>query len=227
MNYQEFRDLWHSALRTARLPIPYPAGPTERINLHDMSRSYELILRSGSQPKCDPFYPVTTINWEWDALLAARAATTEEDMLMQIFGDFDDHDDSLPSRLRIDVRLSAGVSYGTVYPMPAQAVWQRWVRRASDELETLLPTGFDNDGDLCAASDSLQATVKLLDDGRLGLEGVTFNAWQAIMIPRQWDHPEKSDPDPEEALVDFAVRISKAFTTFENHLTRLVGGKSK
>jgi len=51
MNYQEFRDLWHKALKAARLQIPYPIGPTEKVDLSDMSRSYELILYGGSHPK--------------------------------------------------------------------------------------------------------------------------------------------------------------------------------
>ena len=75
MNYQEFCDLWHTALRAARLPIPHPIGPTERINLRDMSRSHELVLYRGSPPKCEPFYVTAAIEWDWDAVLAARYAT--------------------------------------------------------------------------------------------------------------------------------------------------------
>jgi hypothetical protein len=225
MNYQEFRDLWHDALQTARLQIPYPIGPTERINLRDMSRTYELVLYGGLHPKCKPFYLVVTIEWDWDATLSARYATTEEDMLMQIFGDFGVHEDTVPPQLRIDVCLSAGVTLGTVYHMPALAQWQRWVRQASDELQLILPTGFEDDGGICAYSDPIQATVKLLEDGQLNLERVIFKAWQAIALPRQWDDPKKRDPYPEDVLVDFANRIAKAMNTLENSLSRLVEGK--
>lgn len=227
MNYQEFRDLWHKALRAARLQIPYPIGPTERINLRDMSRSYELIIYGGPNPKCAPFYPAVTIEWDWDAVLSARYETTEEDLLMQIFGDFGIHeDDTIPPRLRMDVSLSAGVVYGTVYPLPALAWWQRWVRQASDELQSLLPTGYEEDGSICAYSEPIQASIKLQEDGKLGLERVTFKAWQAIMLPRQWDHPEKSDPYPDEALFDLAGRVAKALEALESSLARLVEGKA-
>jgi hypothetical protein len=226
MNYQEFRDLWHDALQAARLQIPYPIGPTERINLRDMSRSYELIIYGGANPKCEPFHLTATITWNWDAVLSARYETTEEDMLMQIFGDFGIHDDdTVPPRLRMDVSLSAGVVYGTVYPMPALTSWQRWVRQASDEMQALLPTGYEEDGAICATSDPIQASVKLLDDGQLGLERVTFKAWQVIRLPRQWDDPEKSDPYPEEALFDLASRIAKALNALENSLACLVKGE--
>ena len=225
MDYQTFRDLWHAAVYAARLPIPYPLGPTERINLRDMSRLYELVLFGGSHPKCEPFHPTAIIEWEWDALLSARYATTEEDMFMQIFGGFGIHEDSMPPRLRIDVKLSAVVLYKTVYPMPPLADWQRWVRKASDELQSLLPTGYDDEGSVCAYSEPIRAAFKLLEDGKLGLESVSFEAWQAILLPRQWDDPEKGDPTPEEALGDFANRISKALNALENNLARLVEGK--
>jgi hypothetical protein len=227
MNYQEFCELWHAALQAARLQIPYPIGPTERINLRNMSRSYELIIYGGLHPKCEPFHPTATIEWEWDATLSARYETTEEDMLMQLFGDFGIHeDDTVPPRLRMDVCLSAGIAYGTMNPMPALYQWQRWVRQASDELQALLPTGYEEDGDICAYSDPIEASVKLLEDGQLSLERVTFKAWQAIKLPREWDHPEKRDPYPDDVLADFALRIAKALNILENSLARLVEGKA-
>jgi hypothetical protein len=227
MNYQEFRDLWHDALQAARLQIPQPIGPTERINLRDMSRSYELVLYGGLHLKCEPFHLFVVIQWDWDAILSARYATTEEDMLMQIFGDFGIHDnDTVLPQLRIDVSLTANVPYGTVYPMPPLALWQLWVRQASDDLQSLLPTGYEDDGTICAYSDPIVANVKMLEDGSLSLEGMTFKAWQAIKLPRQWDDPEKSDPYPDHVLLDFANRIAKAINVLENSLTHLVKGKA-
>lgn len=227
MNYQEFRDMWHDALREARLQIPYPIGPTEQINLLNMSRSYELVIYGGVHQKSEPFHLTATIEWDWDATLSARYATTEEDMLMQIFGDFGIHTEAtVPPQLRMDVCLSAGVPYGTVYPMPAVVQWQRWVRQASDELQLILPTGYDEDGGICAYSDPIQASVKLLEDGRLNLESMTFKAWQAIRLPRQWDDPEKRDPSPVGELQDFARRIARAMNALENSLAGLAEGKA-
>jgi hypothetical protein len=225
MNYQVFRDLWHDALREARLQIPYPEGPTETIDLSNMTRSYELILYGGSHPKSEPFHMTAKIEWDWDATLSARYATTEEDMLMQIFGDFGIHtEDTIPPILRMDVCLSAGVTYGTVYSMPAVVQWQRWVRQVSDELQLILPTGYDEEGGICAYSDPIQAIVKVLEDGRLNLESMMFNAWQLIRLPRQWDDPEKRDPSPVDELRNFASRISKAMMIMEDGLANLVKG---
>ena len=225
MNYQEFRDLWHKALKAARLQIPYPIGPTEKIDLSDMSRSYELILYGESHPKSDPFLLTVTITWDWDALLSARYATTEEDMLMQIFGDFDIRDDeTVPPQLRMDVCLTANLPYGSVYPMPALTQLQRWFKQANDELQLLLPTVYEMDG-IYAGSETIQPNIKLLEDGQLNLESIKFKAWQLIKLPRQWDDPKKSDPYPEDVLYDFANRIAKAMDVLENSLARLVEGK--
>lgn len=76
-------------------------------------------------------------------------------------------------------------------------------------------------------SEPIQAAIKLLKDGKPGLESVSFKAWQMIWLPRQWDAPEKSDPSPEEALVDFARRIARAIPALEHHLARLVGTNSE
>jgi hypothetical protein len=225
MNYQEFRDLWHHTLQAARLQISQSVSPTEQINLRDMSRSYELVLFGGLHQKCEPFHLVITIKWDWDATLSARYATTEEDMLMQIFGDFGIHDnDTVLPQLRMDVSLSANLPYETVYPMPPLTQWQSWVRQASDDLQSTLPTGYEEDGSICAYSDPIEANVKILEDGNLSLERVTFKAWQAIKLPRQWDDPEKSDPYPDHVLLDFANRIAKAVNALENSLAHLVKG---
>ena len=226
MNYQEFRDLWHDAIQAARMQIPQPIQPTERINLRDMSRSYELVLFSSLHLKCEPFHLVATIQWDWDTTLSARYATTEEDLLMEIFGDFGIHDnDTVLPQLRMDVCLSASIPYESVYPLPPLAHWQLWVRQASDDLQALLPTGYEADGSICAYSGPIEANVKILEDGNFSLERVSFKAWQAIKLPRQWDDPEKRDPYPDGVLLDFAERIAKAISVLENSLARLVKGK--
>ena len=224
MNYQEFRDLWHKALHKARLQIPYPITPTEKIDLSNMSRSYELLIYGGSHPKSDPFHLAAAITWNWDATISSRYATTEEDMLMQIFGDFGIKDeDTIPPQLRIDVHLTASLSYGGVYPMPELTQLQRWSKQVNNDLQLLLPTVFDMDG-LFAGSEPFQPDIKLLEDGQLNLERIAFKAWQMIRLPRQWDDPNKSDPYPGDVLYDFSNRIAKALNVLENRLAQLVEG---
>ena len=111
--------------------------------------------------------------------------------------------------------------------MPALVQWQRWAGQASHDLQMLLPTGYEEDGGVCASSEPIQASVKLLEDGQFGLETVTFKAFQIITLPRQWDDPEKRDPYPEDVLLDFANRIAKAMNVMETSLARLVRGQEQ
>lgn len=79
-------------------------------------------------------------------------------------------------------------------------------------------------GSVLAYSGSVEPEIVLLENGSLGLKGVSFDAWQGIVLPRQWDDPEKSDPAPDEALFDFAERIAQAMKCLRDNLTRLVKG---
>lgn len=79
-------------------------------------------------------------------------------------------------------------------------------------------------GSVLAYSGSVEPEIVLLENGSLGLKGVSFDAWQGIVLPRQWDDPEKSDPYPDEALFDFAERIAQAMKCLRDNLTRLVKG---
>lgn len=65
-----------------------------------------------------------------------------------------------------------------------------------------------------------------MEDGLLNLEGVTFKAWQLINLPRQWDDSKKSDPYPDDVLLNLAGRIAKALNVLENSLAQLVEGKN-
>jgi hypothetical protein len=52
MNYQELRDLWHEALKAARLLIPYPIGPAEQINLRElMNLDLEPLIRASQKTR--------------------------------------------------------------------------------------------------------------------------------------------------------------------------------
>jgi len=39
--------------------------------------------------------------------------------------------------------------------MPLLDQWQRWVRQVSDELQSILPTGYAENGGMCAFSDPI------------------------------------------------------------------------
>ena len=82
MNYDRFRTLFHEALDAAGLMPALPQS-LEAVSLDRMSRTVETIVELGAQqPR--PFCATVTLGWEWDAALAARSATTEEDLLTEL-----------------------------------------------------------------------------------------------------------------------------------------------
>jgi hypothetical protein len=84
MDYDQFRTLFHEALDAAGL-MPALPQPLEAVSLGRMSRTYETIVKLGA-PQPRPFYVTATLGWEWGAALAARSATTEEDLLVELLG---------------------------------------------------------------------------------------------------------------------------------------------
>jgi hypothetical protein len=63
-----------------------PPLPMETVDLGQMSRTYNIIVSLGNRLKTRPFYITARLSWEWNAALAARSATTEEDHLTELLG---------------------------------------------------------------------------------------------------------------------------------------------
>jgi hypothetical protein len=225
MDYREFTDLWLEALRQAHFPSLHFLRPVETVDIRSMDRTYRAYLWWPGTPETKLFSVIAEISWEWDALLSGRFATTEEDMLMQIYGDFGIHEDTELPWLRIDVTLHASISLDTHFPLPLLANWQRWVEEVELELEPILPGGSegeDEDQDSLAWHGTPEAVIIFDSEGHTFLQRVSLKAWQGITLPRQWDDPEKTDPDPYKQLYEFATRIRQALEIWQGSLVYLV-----
>jgi hypothetical protein len=82
MRYDEFRDRWQAALRTARL-LAHHDRPEETIDLTTTERRWR--VHPLSQP-LDPFHAGATISFRWDPFDSARSYTCEEDLLTELVG---------------------------------------------------------------------------------------------------------------------------------------------
>jgi hypothetical protein len=51
-----------------------------------------------------------------------------------------------------------------------------------------------------------------------------MKTWQGITLPRQWDDPEKADPNPDQQLFQFAMRIRRALEVWQESLVYLIEG---
>ena len=230
MDYEQFRTRFLEALDAAGLLRAFP-WPMEAVSLDSMSRTYRIIVRrSAQQPR--PFYVSATLSWEWDAALAARSATTEEDLLIELLGRDGYYLVTEQPWLRVDVTLTASLPVDSPLPMPGADTWRRWAAEVNARLSPLLPIESEEDqhlmGDiygLRVLSSRSEPTARLScdpDTGRLYLTRVELSAWQGIDLPRQWDNSDREpDPPPEEQLADFAERVHHALREWEVCLEHL------
>lgn len=195
MNYDGFRGLWQETLRQARFPWTGPE-PSEKIDLRSMDRHYRAFLWWPDRRNQKVFSISAEIAWRWDALLSARFATTEEDMLMQLDMEGGYHKDSDPPLLRIDVTLHASVPRDCPLRMPSVERWQCWMKEVSSALDPILPIKSGEEEFLLPVlSYHGEPEVMFTFDpqGLQYLRGMSYPAWQFIRLPRQWDDPDKAD----------------------------------
>ena len=222
MNYNQFRTIWHEALETAGL-MPFPPRPMEAVELDWLSRRYSISVSLRGVQRAGPFYISAGLSWRWDAALAARSATTEEDLLIEVLGQDGYYLVTEQPWLRVDVTLRATLPMDAPIPMPDAGAWRRWATEVTTRLASFLPIMGMNEGEVEPASLSWRgeptARLRCHPNGQLYLTGVELSAWQGIDLPRQWDNPDRP-PDgwPDAQLADFASRLRQALREWEDCL---------
>ena len=140
MNYQEFVDLWRSAWCQTRFQLLHTLNPVETIDIHSMERTYNTAYVWPTMGLTAPFSGCVEISWTWNALLTARPSTTEEDFLMETYGEFGIHEDTVPPWLRIDILFE---TYASFVPLPFLTSWQNWIAEVNAKVNpTLLQEDF-------------------------------------------------------------------------------------
>lgn len=225
MRYQEFIDLWTMAWRQTRFPFMHHFFAHESVDMHSMDRTYRVYHHWIEKDVPKLFHVSAEITWVWDALLSARFSTTEEDMLMEIYGGFGSHEDTAPPWLRIDIVLNASFSYGSYFPLPLLASWQNWLEEVHATVNPILPEeeiwGRENPSSYGYRGEP-EAQISFGPNGETYLNHVSLEAWQGITLPRQWDAPDKVDPDPGAQLVELAKRIQNALVLWRESLLLLI-----
>jgi len=222
MDYYSFRDLWHRVLQEAHFPITHPLHPEEWIDANSMDRTYRVYLYWPDISKSKPFTVTAEIGWRWDALLSARFATTEEDLLMQIFGDFGLHEDTQPPWLKFDLTLHATIPLNTYFPVPSAEKWRHWVKEGNQHLDTLFSTVKESRLPPRSWHGEPQAEIAFDIQGEPFLQGVEVKAWRGIYLARQWDDPEKWDEEPDEPLYNFAAQLKQVLSFWQESLVLLL-----
>lgn len=224
MNYDQFRTLLHEALGGAGL-MPFSIRPTETIDLGCMSRRYSVIVYLSERRQTEPFAVTATVEWEWDAALAARSATTEEDLLTELLGRDGYYLVTEPPWLRVEVTLSAALPWDAPLPMPNGDAWRRWAAEVTERLSLLLPTESEEHEHglrVLSSRSEPEGRFRCGPDGQLWLTRVELSAWQGIDLPRQWDNPDREmDEEPDAQLGDWAGRVRRALEEWEGALRYL------
>jgi hypothetical protein len=225
MNYEQFRAAWYKALTEAGM-WSYLAPPAETVDLGSMSRTYQVYVHLGRSQEVEPFHVSASLSWTWDALQSARAATTEEDVLMLFLGDERRYQYTERPWLRVDVTLSATLPWGSPLPLPEPARWRDWLADVTERLQLLLPMDWETRDEkmaIFASRSEPEAEVQPTADGQLYLTGVKLSAWERIDLPRQWDDPRrKRDESPYDQLVDFVERVWEAMDEWNQSLAHLL-----
>lgn len=204
--------------------------PRETIDLASTDRTFKVFVEPMGGSDAEPFHVSAVLSWTWDSLNTARAATTEEDMLTELFGREADSDfvTELP-RLRIDVELRAGLLIGKPLKMPSKAAWASWAREVIGRLEDtepLIPTEQTREDahgclEVLAWQGAPEAKVSCSPTGDLALEAVSIAAMQILQLPRTVDRPVEPDDHPDEQLTAMFHRIRASLLAWMQALTNL------
>ena len=227
MNYADFRLAFATTLAGSGLAAR--ADASERFDFRDLERTCEVSVEPPGGQDAAPFDVGATLSWEWDALLEARSATTEEEMLMSILGR--DHGAAIETErpwLQVFVTLEGLLPMGQSMPMPPQAALQAWAQEVVGRLgrtEPLFPGEVveeTNDGDsLMGWRGTPQVRAACAPDGTLKLERVELLVWETIDLPRIWEDPEREDDGPNEQLAAFFARVLRALQVWMESLRHL------
>jgi len=214
MHYTAFKSFFTHALAEAGLLDPV-TRPRETIDIDNMDRRYSIRLGLGAQQPAEPFTVTCKLNWRWDALKSARAASTEQDLLTELH-DRDEAADMDTERpwLRAEVKLFASLPWGASSTLPNKATWRRFASEVTEKISPLFPVEqveFNEGIAVLGWCGEPAAQVQCEAGGELLLSGVELDAWQPVLLPRQRDDPDREpDPVPGEELVTLAGRVSDA-----------------
>jgi len=216
MDYDAFKLAFMSALQEARLRLLNPQGE-EWLDRRTLDREYRVYVEPVGSEVSPPFRVTASISFRWDALLTARMATCEEDVITELYGR--DPGRAVQTEkpwVRVDIRLRAGLDWGESLPMPSRDSWAGWTREALARLESVdrvvsedVAREIPGDGPaILAWQGDPEIKLRCTATGEVRLEQVRLAAFQAIDLPRQWDDPDRDDDaDPYEQLAEMFERV--------------------
>jgi hypothetical protein len=205
VRYAEFRDQLEAALRQEGLFFTGANRRSEKIDLADTVRSWKVHVFRAGPDDTEPFYVSAAIGFKWSPVDAARAHTTEEDLLIDLVGRRGRLPRTAPRWMRVDLSMHASLPYGATTEIPESSLFGAWttavVERANaafaevrtKDQRVLAVRGGHGDLELHARCDS---------QGVVSLSGIALSAFRIVRVPRAWDSPERrtAEADPAREL---------------------------
>ncbi len=219
VDYNEFKRAFLEAVRDSGLPTIGSPPNEETLDLRSMDRTVAVYLEPLDRDIGRPFHVSASASFRWDALQAARTATCEEDLLVELLGREEARDaETERPWIRVDIKLRAGLEWGKGIAMPTAPVWAKWSREALGRLESIerlvseevvRETG---DGRHAVLAWQGDPELKLVcgPGGELRLEEIRVHAFQGIDLPRKWNDGREPDEPPHEQLTALFARVRAA-----------------
>ena len=206
MRYDEFRDRWFSALRGARV-LSYQDRPEETVNLTTMDRRWEVHVIGRS---AEPFHPVATIGFDWDAFESARSYTCEEDLLTDLHGRRAARS-TQPRLVRVDFVFRAALTWGSTIPQPTAEVWNPWAEAVQERLDDTLAVTRRRKAPGNVWRGELELEGAAAPDGSFALHGISSSSGELIVIPRVWNDSRRQEREGSatKRIDELAARIRK------------------
>lgn len=219
MRYDEFRDRWQAALRTAGMLFHHDR-PAETIELGSTLRRWRVHLLPRD---VKPFSVGATISYRWDPFGSARSYTTDEDLVTELFGRRAMR--STQRRLlRVDITLGASLPYGSTAAMPAPDIWAPWLASVEEKLDTTLRGRRVRKGAISAWRGDLEIEGRTAPDGAFAFHGMSVSAFEMIVVPRIWDDPRRREREPSSGkqIDGLARRFRAALDVWAEKVGELV-----
>lgn len=226
MRYAEFRDRLEAALQDAGLSIHGANRRIETIDIADTARTWKVDVRRDASPRADPFHVSAAISFEWSPVDAARAYTTEEDLLTELVGRRRRPIRTERRWARIDLSLSASLPYGSTTSMPEPAVFGSWTRSVMEKADAVFTDIVEKKGRIVAvlgAHGDVEVQAHCTSDGVVSLKAVAISGFRMVPVPRVWDDPERRDAEknPRDDLGRLARRFKTALDEWTASVSEL------
>lgn len=190
MRYDEFRDRWQKALRSAGL-LSSLDGAEEAIDLRTTARRWEARQLPRS---VEPFSVGALISFVWDPFESARSYTCEEDLLTNLVGR-GARRTTQRRLLRVDITLGANLPYGSTAPMPASDVWIPWVASVEESLDAALTPRRRRGSTNHLYRGDLEIAGRSTLDEEFCFDRISVSAFDMIVVPRMWDDPDRREKE--------------------------------